>query len=124
MPYEQLIVDRDGAVATVRMNNAARLNALSTTLSAELMEAMARRRGFELSHGVRADRPGAGLRGLVPAAEDGREGGGASPVDHRGADRRRGGAPDRPGVEGGPGGGVPGLGPGAGRATGRAADPG
>jgi hypothetical protein len=23
MPYEQLIVDRDGAVATVRMNNAA-----------------------------------------------------------------------------------------------------
>jgi 2-(1,2-epoxy-1,2-dihydrophenyl)acetyl-CoA isomerase len=41
MPYEQLIVDRDGAVATVRMNNAAKLNALSTTLSAELMEAMA-----------------------------------------------------------------------------------
>src|SRR2546423_11250609 len=40
MPYEQLIVDRDGAVATVRMNNAPKLNALSTTLSAELMQAM------------------------------------------------------------------------------------
>jgi 2-(1,2-epoxy-1,2-dihydrophenyl)acetyl-CoA isomerase len=40
MAYEQLIVERDGAVATVRMNNAAKLNALSSTLSAELVEAM------------------------------------------------------------------------------------
>ena len=33
MSYEQLIVDRDGAVATVRLNNAARLNALSPTMT-------------------------------------------------------------------------------------------
>ena len=42
MTYEQLIVDRDGAVATVRMNNPAKLNAaLGTTLSGELRDAMA-----------------------------------------------------------------------------------
>jgi 2-(1,2-epoxy-1,2-dihydrophenyl)acetyl-CoA isomerase len=44
MPYEQLIVERDGAVVTVRMNNASKLNALSDTLSRELMEAMAEAR--------------------------------------------------------------------------------
>jgi 2-(1,2-epoxy-1,2-dihydrophenyl)acetyl-CoA isomerase len=40
MTYEQLIVDRDGAVATVRLNNAARLNALSPTMTAELLDAL------------------------------------------------------------------------------------
>src|SRR5258708_5958735 len=40
MSYEQLIVERDGAVATVRLNNATKLNALSDTLSRELFEAM------------------------------------------------------------------------------------
>jgi 2-(1,2-epoxy-1,2-dihydrophenyl)acetyl-CoA isomerase len=38
--YEQLIVDRDGAVATIRLNNAAKLNALSETLTRELIEAL------------------------------------------------------------------------------------
>jgi len=41
MAYEQLVVDRDGAVATVRMNNPAKLNALSDTLTRELTETMA-----------------------------------------------------------------------------------
>jgi 2-(1,2-epoxy-1,2-dihydrophenyl)acetyl-CoA isomerase len=40
MSYEQLIVDRDGAVATVRMNNSARLNALSPTMTTELLDAL------------------------------------------------------------------------------------
>jgi 2-(1,2-epoxy-1,2-dihydrophenyl)acetyl-CoA isomerase len=40
LPYEQLIVDRDGAVATVRMNNAAKLNALSETMTRELVGAL------------------------------------------------------------------------------------
>jgi 2-(1,2-epoxy-1,2-dihydrophenyl)acetyl-CoA isomerase len=38
--YEQLIVERDGGVATVRMNNPARLNAMSSTLLAELIDAL------------------------------------------------------------------------------------
>src|SRR6266508_396087 len=40
MTYEQLIVDRDGPVVTVRLNNAARLNALSPTMTAELLDAL------------------------------------------------------------------------------------
>ncbi len=40
MTYEQLIVDRDGAVATVRLNNPDKLNALSGTLSTELVDAL------------------------------------------------------------------------------------
>jgi 2-(1,2-epoxy-1,2-dihydrophenyl)acetyl-CoA isomerase len=40
LPSEQLIVDRDGAVATVRMNNAAKLNALSETMTRELVGAL------------------------------------------------------------------------------------
>src|SRR5438132_9431722 len=40
VPYEQLIVDRDGAVATVRLNNPAKLNALSDTLTRELVDAL------------------------------------------------------------------------------------
>ncbi|HEX2267535.1 MAG TPA: enoyl-CoA hydratase [Actinomycetota bacterium] len=40
MAYEQLIVDRDGPVVTLRMNNAARLNALSPTLTLELLTAL------------------------------------------------------------------------------------
>ena len=41
MTYEQLIVDLDGFVATVRMNNGAKLNALSPTMTRELIDAMA-----------------------------------------------------------------------------------
>jgi 2-(1,2-epoxy-1,2-dihydrophenyl)acetyl-CoA isomerase len=40
MAYEQLIVDRDDSVVTLRMNNAARLNALSPTLTLELLTAL------------------------------------------------------------------------------------
>jgi 2-(1,2-epoxy-1,2-dihydrophenyl)acetyl-CoA isomerase len=40
MTYEQLIVDRDGPVALVRMNNPDRLNALSPVLTRELMDAL------------------------------------------------------------------------------------
>ena len=51
MAYEQLIVDVEGEVATVRMNNATRLNALSPTLTLELLDAMERLRD---NPGVRA----------------------------------------------------------------------
>lgn len=40
MTYEQLIVDLDGAVATVWMNNPDRLNALSPTMTPELLQAL------------------------------------------------------------------------------------
>lgn len=40
MTYEQLIVDLDGPVATVRMNNPDKLNALSRPLTASLLEAL------------------------------------------------------------------------------------
>lgn len=40
MTYEQLIVEREGAVATVRMNNPSKLNALSATLTRELIDAL------------------------------------------------------------------------------------
>jgi 2-(1,2-epoxy-1,2-dihydrophenyl)acetyl-CoA isomerase len=40
MAYDQLIVDVDGAVATVRMNNPDKLNALSEPLTRSLLEAM------------------------------------------------------------------------------------
>jgi 2-(1,2-epoxy-1,2-dihydrophenyl)acetyl-CoA isomerase len=40
LPYEQLIVDRDGAVASVRLNNPAKLNALSETMTRELIDAL------------------------------------------------------------------------------------
>ena len=40
MSYEQLVVDREGPVATLRMNNASRLNALSPTLTRELLDAL------------------------------------------------------------------------------------
>src|SRR5262249_27250293 len=40
MAYEQLIADLDGGVATVRLNYPDKLNALSTTLSNELVECM------------------------------------------------------------------------------------
>ena len=42
MAYEQIIVDRDGAVATVRLNNPDKLNALSETLTRELVDALGR----------------------------------------------------------------------------------
>jgi 2-(1,2-epoxy-1,2-dihydrophenyl)acetyl-CoA isomerase len=38
MAYEQLIVDRDDAVATIRLNNPARLNALSPVMTPELLQ--------------------------------------------------------------------------------------
>ena len=41
MAYEQLLVDRDGTVATVRLNHPSTLNALSDTMTAELNEALA-----------------------------------------------------------------------------------
>jgi 2-(1,2-epoxy-1,2-dihydrophenyl)acetyl-CoA isomerase len=40
MAYEQLILDRDGSVVTLTMNNGARLNALSPTLTLELLDAL------------------------------------------------------------------------------------
>jgi len=40
MAYEQLIVEVDGSVATVRLNNPSRLNALSPTMTPELMQAL------------------------------------------------------------------------------------
>lgn len=40
MSHRELIVNLEGAVATVRMNNPAKLNALSMTLTADLIEAM------------------------------------------------------------------------------------
>jgi len=42
MTYEQLIVEEDGAVATVRLNNPSRLNALSPVMTPELMQALLR----------------------------------------------------------------------------------
>jgi len=42
MAYEQLIVDVHGAVAVVRMNNTVRLNALSPTMTLEMLEALGR----------------------------------------------------------------------------------
>jgi 2-(1,2-epoxy-1,2-dihydrophenyl)acetyl-CoA isomerase len=41
MSGEQVIVKRDGSVATIRMNNPARLNVLNRSLTAELIEALA-----------------------------------------------------------------------------------
>jgi len=42
MTYEQLIVERDGAVATLRLNYPDKLNALSVTMLRELMEELGR----------------------------------------------------------------------------------
>src|SRR6266545_2825184 len=44
MGYEQLIVDVEGDVAIVRMNNATRLNALSPTMTLEMLEALGKLR--------------------------------------------------------------------------------
>ncbi len=41
MGYEQLIVRTDGAVTTIRLNNPAKLNALSSAMTAELIKALA-----------------------------------------------------------------------------------
>ena len=51
MAYEQLAVDRDGAVVVVRLNNPSKLNALSDTMTAELNEAL---EGLVADAGVRA----------------------------------------------------------------------
>ena len=51
MGYEQLIVDLDGGVATVRLNHPDKLNALSPTLTAELIDCLT---GFRDDAGVRA----------------------------------------------------------------------
>jgi 2-(1,2-epoxy-1,2-dihydrophenyl)acetyl-CoA isomerase len=40
MTYEQLIVDQEGGVATIRLNNPARLNALSPTMTRELFDVL------------------------------------------------------------------------------------
>ena len=47
MGYEQLIVDVEGDVAIVRMNNATRLNALSPTMTREMLEALEKLRADE-----------------------------------------------------------------------------
>jgi 2-(1,2-epoxy-1,2-dihydrophenyl)acetyl-CoA isomerase len=51
MSYEQVIVRTDGGVATVTMNNTARLNALSTVMTGELVTAL---RELGADRGVRA----------------------------------------------------------------------
>ncbi|HEX9236879.1 MAG TPA: enoyl-CoA hydratase/isomerase family protein, partial [Actinomycetota bacterium] len=40
MTYEQLIVEREDSVQVIRLNNPDRLNALSPTLTRELMDAL------------------------------------------------------------------------------------
>lgn len=45
MDYEQLIVERDGPVVTLKMNNAAKLNALSPVLTRDLLAALEELRG-------------------------------------------------------------------------------
>jgi 2-(1,2-epoxy-1,2-dihydrophenyl)acetyl-CoA isomerase len=42
MGYEQLIVDTEDGVATIRLNNPARLNALSVTMTMELLDVLER----------------------------------------------------------------------------------
>jgi 2-(1,2-epoxy-1,2-dihydrophenyl)acetyl-CoA isomerase len=49
--YEQIIVEREGPVAVIRLNNPARLNALAPTLTAELLETL---EDFGSDHEVRA----------------------------------------------------------------------
>jgi 2-(1,2-epoxy-1,2-dihydrophenyl)acetyl-CoA isomerase len=44
MTYEQLIVDQDGGVATIRLNNPGSLNALSPVMTRELLEVLSRLR--------------------------------------------------------------------------------
>jgi 2-(1,2-epoxy-1,2-dihydrophenyl)acetyl-CoA isomerase len=51
MAYEQLIVEQDGGVATVRLNNPGRLNALSPVMTPELLQALTAMAG---DPGVRA----------------------------------------------------------------------
>jgi 2-(1,2-epoxy-1,2-dihydrophenyl)acetyl-CoA isomerase len=81
---EQLIVDRDGAVAVIRMNNPSKLNALSDTMTRELVGAAseltedAEVRAIVLTGEGRGFCSGADLRGM----EDRYRGGGhASPSD-------------------------------------------
>lgn len=51
MSYEQLIVEQDGGVATIHLNNPARLNALSPVMTRELLGVLG---GFRDDAGVRA----------------------------------------------------------------------
>jgi 2-(1,2-epoxy-1,2-dihydrophenyl)acetyl-CoA isomerase len=51
MGHEQLIVEQDGGVATIRLNNPARLNALSPVMTRELLEVLG---GFRDDQSVRA----------------------------------------------------------------------
>lgn len=50
--YEQLIVERRGAVAIVRLNNPSRLNALSPVLTTELLDALERLGDDPLVRGI------------------------------------------------------------------------
>jgi 2-(1,2-epoxy-1,2-dihydrophenyl)acetyl-CoA isomerase len=82
--YEQLILDRDGAVATVRLNNPAKLNALSETMTRELVDALAALkddpevRAVVLTGEGRGFCSGADLGGME---QEYREGGRARPTD-------------------------------------------
>jgi 2-(1,2-epoxy-1,2-dihydrophenyl)acetyl-CoA isomerase len=84
VPYEQLIVARDGAVATVRLNNPTKLNALSDTLTRELVDALA---ALKDDQGVRAVVVTGEGRGFCSGADLGgmeqeyRGGGRARPTD-------------------------------------------
>jgi 2-(1,2-epoxy-1,2-dihydrophenyl)acetyl-CoA isomerase len=84
MSSEQLIVDRDGAVATVRMNNPSKLNALSDTMTRELVAAASELkddagvRAIVLTGEGRGFCSGADLRGLEDRY---RQGGHAAPSD-------------------------------------------
>jgi len=84
MTSEQLIVDRDGAVATVRMNNPSKLNALSEIMTRELVGAAselkddAEVRAIVLTGEGRGFCSGADLRGMEDRY---RSGGHAEPSD-------------------------------------------
>src|SRR5947199_5491223 len=51
MTYQQLIVEQDGGVGTIRLNNPARLNALSPVMTRELFDVLS---GFRKDPSVRA----------------------------------------------------------------------
>jgi 2-(1,2-epoxy-1,2-dihydrophenyl)acetyl-CoA isomerase len=69
MAYEQLIVERDGPVATVTMNNAAKLNALSRTMTAELLDALGELRDDSTARAIVLTGAGRGFSAGADLAE-------------------------------------------------------